>query len=174
VTGVDVSTSAIALARTHFALRGLSGAFAVADGSRLPFPDGSFDLLYCHGVLPYAADPAGIVREARRVLGPGGKAVFMAYNRNSWLAWLARGTGVALEHSDAPVFRMFARDELDRLLVPFERREIVPERFPVPSRLHGGVKGVAFNHVLVPAMRAVPRRWIRPIGWHLMAFCETR
>jgi hypothetical protein len=41
----------------------------------------------------------------------------------------------------------------------------------VKSRLHGGWKGVAFNTFFVGTFNALPRSLVRPLGWHLMAFC---
>src|SRR5919109_862368 len=49
VTGVDVSTSAIDLARHNFEQQGLRGRFEVANGERLPFADNTFDLVFAHG-----------------------------------------------------------------------------------------------------------------------------
>src|SRR3954470_7345750 len=57
VTGVDVAASAIELARTNFAQQALHGDFRVADGEQLPFADGSFDLVYAHGVVQYTPHP---------------------------------------------------------------------------------------------------------------------
>ena len=48
----------------------------------------------------------------------------------------------------------------------------MPERFPVKSRLHHGWKAVAFNQLFVGTFNALPRAWVRPLGWHLMAFCR--
>lgn len=45
------------------------------DGSALPFADGSFDVVLCAEVLEHVAHPAQVVREARRVLAPGGQLV---------------------------------------------------------------------------------------------------
>src|SRR5262245_48333261 len=57
VVGVDLSSSAIDLARANFEQQGLAGRFEVADAERLPFADESFDLVYAHGVVQYTADP---------------------------------------------------------------------------------------------------------------------
>ena len=174
VSGVDLSDTAVDLARKNLAHLGLEGDLRVADGTALPWPDESFDLVYCHGVLQYAADPPGIVRETHRVLAPDGEAVFMVYNRRSWLAWMSRWLGVGLEHGDAPALRLYTRGELDELLAGFPRRRIVAERFPVRSRLHKGAKGIVYNAVFVPSFGLLPRAWVRPLGWHLMAFCRKR
>jgi SAM-dependent methyltransferase len=172
VTGVDLSQTAIDLAAKNFAGHGLHGDLRVADGEALPFADASFDVVYGHGVLQYAVRPERIVAEARRVLAPGGQAIFMVYNRVSWLNALSKVMKVALEHEDAPVLRKYSIAEFRGLLAPFGDVRIVPERFPVRSRLHGGWKGAAFNTVFVGTFNALPRAIVRPLGWHLMAFCR--
>lgn len=50
-------------------------AFEQCDLAALPFPDGSFDGIYCISVLEHTANRAEIVREFRRVLRPGGQLV---------------------------------------------------------------------------------------------------
>jgi hypothetical protein len=106
------------------------------------------------------------------VLRPGGEAIFMVYNRVSWLNALSKMMKVPLEHEDAPVLRKFSIGEFAELLTPFSDVRIVPERFPVRSRLHKGWKAVAFNTVFVGAFKALPRGLVRRLGWHLMAFCR--
>ena len=171
VTGVDLAPSAIALARANFEQQGLAGGFEVADGEHLPFPDSSFDLVYAHGVVQYTANPQRLVDECRRVLKPGGQAVFQVYNRISWLNALGKLMNVALEHEDAPVLLTFSIRELEQLVSRFRDVRIVPERFPVRSRLHKGWKGAAFNAFFVGAFNALPRPLVRRYGWHLLAFC---
>ena len=73
---------------------------------------------------------------------------------------------------DAPVLVKYSIPEFRALLAPFGDVRIVPERFPVKSRLHKGWKAVAFNTVFVGAFNALPRALVRRYGWHLMAFCR--
>lgn len=173
VTGVDLSTTAITLARGNFAVHGLAPHdLRVANGEALPFADATFDVVYGHGVVQYTADAPRLIGECHRVLRPGGEAIFMVYNRHSWLNALSAVMKVALEHEDAPVLRKYTSREFRDLLTPFSDVRIVPERFPVKSRLHKGWKGVAFNTLFVGTFNALPRAMVKPLGWHLMAFCR--
>jgi SAM-dependent methyltransferase len=172
VTGVDVADSAIALASQNVSQQGLRARLLVADGERLPFADASFDFVYAHGVVQYTADDEALVAECRRVLAPGGTAFFQVYNRISWLNALSKVMKVGLEHDDAPVLRKYSPGEFRRLVRGFRTVTIVPERFPVKSRLHGGWKGAVYNGLFVGTFNAVPRPLVRRFGWHLLAFCQ--
>ena len=173
VTGVDLAPTAIALARQNFALNGVAAEdLRVANGEALPFAGATFDAVYGHGVIQYTSDAPQLIREMHRVLKPGGTGIFMVYNRVSWLNALSKVMKVALEHEDAPVLKKYSIGEFRELLTPFTETRIVPERFPVKSRLHKGWKGVAFNTMFVGTFNALPRALVRPLGWHLMAFCK--
>jgi SAM-dependent methyltransferase len=173
VTGVDLSATAIDLAKRNFEIRGVTAAdLRVANAEALPFETASFDVVYGHGVVQYTADASRLIRDCHRVLKPGGEAIFMVYNRISWLNALSKLMKVQLEHEDAPVLKKYSIAEFRQLLAPFDEVRIVPERFPVKSRLHRGWKGVAFNTLFVGTFNALPRAWVRPLGWHLMAFCR--
>ncbi len=172
VSGVDLSAAAIALARQNFEQQRLHGDLREADGEALPFADGTFDLVFAHGVVQYTSDPQALVDQCRRVLKPGGEAVFQVYNRISWLNALSKLMKVPLEHEDAPVLLKYSAGEFRALLKDFREIRIVEERFPVKSRLHGGWKGTVFNTFFVGTFNALPRPLVRRFGWHLLAFCR--
>src|SRR5438132_9591777 len=65
-TGVDLTEAAIDLARKRFAVSGLKGEFCVSDAEKLDFADGSFDVVYSHGVLHHTPDIAAAVDEIHR------------------------------------------------------------------------------------------------------------
>ena len=173
VTGVDLASSSIALASKNFAIENRRARLLVADGEALPFHDRSFDLVYAHGVVQYTGNDRALVAECRRVLKPGGGAIVQVYNRISWLNALSRVTKVDLEHTDAPVLKKYSIGELRALLKDFSRVRIVPERFPVKTRLHGGLKGTLYNTLFVGMFNAMPKAIVRRFGWHLLAFCEV-
>jgi ubiquinone/menaquinone biosynthesis C-methylase UbiE len=172
-TGIDLASSAIALAEANFSQQQLHGEFVVGNGERMPFPDHAFDVVYAHGVVQYTADPPRLVDECRRVLKPGGVAIFQVYNRISWLNALSKLMKVGLEHDDAPVLLKYSIGEFRELLKGFLEVRIVPERFPVTSRLHKGWKGTVYNGLFVGTFNTVPRAWVERFGWHLLAFCRT-
>lgn len=71
--GVDASRAMLALARARIAEKRLGNcSVRQADMYRLPFADGSFDVVALQMVLHHAADPAGALAEAARVLAADG------------------------------------------------------------------------------------------------------
>jgi SAM-dependent methyltransferase len=87
VTGVDLTEHSIELVGRRLELEGLDGDVRVADAEALPFEDGSFDRVYSWGVLMVTPDTLRAVREALRVLRPGGDLCAMVYARRSWVAF---------------------------------------------------------------------------------------
>ena len=171
-SGVDLAEAAIELAKANFQQQGLTADFRVANGEALPFADNTFDLVFAHGVVQYTADPQRLVDEVHRVLKPGGEAIFQVYNRISWLNALSKLMKVGLEHDDAPVLLKYTIGEFRQLLSGFSRVQIVPERFPVKSRLHGGWKGAVYNGLFVGTFNTLPRSVVERFGWHLLGLCR--
>jgi ubiquinone/menaquinone biosynthesis C-methylase UbiE len=174
VTGIDLAPTSIELAQTNFDQRGLQAALHVMNGEAMRFADNSFDVVYMHGVLQYTADPAQMISEACRVLRPGGQLILMVYNKYSWLNALSKIMGVELEHEDAPMLKKFSIREVRSLLQPFTHVAIIPERFPVESKLHKGLKAMLYNKFFVTTFNLLPRSLVRFSGWHIMAFATKK
>jgi SAM-dependent methyltransferase len=66
--GLDFSA-----AKARFASRNAEAATLCADATRLPFADGSFDVILIRDLLHHVKDRVSVLREARRVLRQGGR-----------------------------------------------------------------------------------------------------
>lgn len=49
--------------------------FRLGNASAMPFPDATFDFVFCCAAFKNFADPLGALREMHRVLTPGGRAL---------------------------------------------------------------------------------------------------
>lgn len=172
VVGIDIAERAIELSRANFAQRGLPGTFCVMSGEALALPDATFDLVYCHTVLQFAQDPGLLVREAHRVLKPGGTAIMMVVNSRSWLRFLHRVMKVEIDYLDAPVFHWFSARGFREILAHFASVEIAAERFPTRTKIHKGLKAKVFNTFFVDIYNMLPRAWVGWSAHHLIAFAR--
>jgi SAM-dependent methyltransferase len=91
-----------------------------ADATKLPFPDGSFDAVVCQFGLMFFPDKAAGVREAFRVLKPGGRYLF-----NVWDA-IVHNPGARIAHETAAAF--FPVDPPTFYKVPFSLHDPDPVR----------------------------------------------
>jgi 2-polyprenyl-3-methyl-5-hydroxy-6-metoxy-1,4-benzoquinol methylase len=169
VTGIDLAQSCIETAHHYFGLNDLQGDLLVMNGEDMQFEDESFDLVYAYGVVQYTSNPKRMVQEIRRVLRVGGDAVFMAYNRYSWLTVLSRLSGKNLAHEDAPAFQPYSIGQFNRLLDDFSQVDIRAERFPTGTRLHKGLAARLYYTFFVGGFNLLPRSWVQPFGAHLIA-----
>jgi demethylmenaquinone methyltransferase/2-methoxy-6-polyprenyl-1,4-benzoquinol methylase len=83
VTGLDLSRDMLSVAEHKVAERGLSSRIALVEGNalQLPFPDASFDLVTCGFGLRNFPDLPAALKEMRRVLRPGGRALSLEVSR---------------------------------------------------------------------------------------------
>ncbi len=83
-----------------------------------------------------------VVAECHRVLRPGGTAVSRSTTASRGCNACRSVMRVPLEHEDAPVLApIFHRASFAVLVARLPTSVIIPERFPVKSRLHKGWKG---------------------------------
>jgi SAM-dependent methyltransferase len=91
VVGADVDAARLAFARAELRRRGVGGVTLVcADGTRLPFASGSFDVVLCLLTLPYVEDDARAIQEIARLLKPGGILVLSGHDLGFPLGYLAK------------------------------------------------------------------------------------
>lgn len=79
VVGVDLTIACLEVARRR------ADAVVRADAARLPFQDGAFDAVVARGALHHLADTQAAMREIRRVLRPGGRALLVDPREFVWL-----------------------------------------------------------------------------------------
>jgi ubiquinone/menaquinone biosynthesis C-methylase UbiE len=79
VTGLDVNPGMLAVAR--IASSGLSPAieWTEADADSLPFPDASFDVVFCEQALQFFGDRPTALREMRRVTAKDGRLALSVF-----------------------------------------------------------------------------------------------
>lgn len=74
VTGIDMTPAMLAKARAAAAeMEATNVEFVESEAERLPFPDGSFDVVISNGVIDLVPDKDAVFAELHRVLAPGGR-----------------------------------------------------------------------------------------------------
>jgi SAM-dependent methyltransferase len=140
-TGVEIDGPTAVLARDLLRANGLAPCpIALAAGEALPFPSGSFDVVFSNSVLEHVRDPAQVLREAVRVLRPGGRLHFIIpsyasfYESHYGIAWLPH-----LPRALAPLYvRLWRRDP----------RCLAGINFVTPGRLARALLGIPGVRVL--------------------------
>jgi SAM-dependent methyltransferase len=76
IVGVDVDRGQLALAMPDARRTRCRVALRVGSATRLPIPDASIDMVFCHQTVHHLSDHDLAIREIRRVLRPGGTLLF--------------------------------------------------------------------------------------------------
>ena len=112
--GLDITPAMIEVAQS----KGLSNAeFVVGDAENLPFGDEGFDAVLCSNSFHHYPDPGAFLREAYRVLRPGGKLILRDYTSNDVVVWL-------MNNFELPLARLVGHGDV-RILKMGEYRELV-------------------------------------------------
>ena len=121
VIGLEISPSLIAMAEKRLELHGLTGRvrFITSSAHEIALPDESVDIVLGVAILHHL-DLARAAREVRRVLKPGGRAVFQEPVRNSALIKAARRL-IPYQHKDvSPYERPLTDAELQEFASIFQ------------------------------------------------------
>jgi ubiquinone/menaquinone biosynthesis C-methylase UbiE len=131
VSGVDFSSASVERAKHRCEMAGYEPDLRVCDAEHLPFPDNTFDIVYSYGVMHHSPDTPQCIREARRVLRPGGALRIMIYHHLSltglmlWLRYgFLRGKSVRRsvhDHLESPGTKSYTRKEARSMLQGFDQ-----------------------------------------------------
>jgi ubiquinone/menaquinone biosynthesis C-methylase UbiE len=83
VTGLDISATFVEIARANAEKAGVRVDFRRGNASAMPFADEAFDFLLCRAAFKNFSEPVKALREMRRVLRPGGRAVIIDLRRDA-------------------------------------------------------------------------------------------
>ena len=123
VAGIDCSKKAIAAAKARFrdadSQKKSHIRLIEADAAHVPFPDASFDLALMECTLTLFADPMAVLREAARVLRPGGPLFVSACRRLGSILFPARSEMMCSSSlSQMPSFPMALWKTISERLLP--------------------------------------------------------
>lgn len=82
--GIDITPRNLTVAKKLFSLRGYKSNFITGDAEHLPYSKNEFNFVYSFGVLHHTPSIEKALKEIKRVLKPGGKAVIGLYHRHSF------------------------------------------------------------------------------------------
>ena len=127
VTGIEPSSAPIRSADDRVRLLIRQGLFQAGT-----FDEGQFSLVSCFQTIEHLSDPAGMIREARRILKPGGAVFLIGHNRR---ALSARILGQKSPIFDIEHLQLFSPQSMRQLLVSagFGRVSVTPflNRYPL-------------------------------------------
>ncbi|HUG92005.1 MAG TPA: class I SAM-dependent methyltransferase [Planctomycetaceae bacterium] len=131
----------------------------IGTGEAIPYPDGTFDVVFADNVLEHLAEPPATFREVRRVLKPGGVFLVKTPNRRHYVPTIARITPQSFHRR---VNRRRGRDDADTF--PTLYRANTPRAL---ERLAGNA-GLDVRHIRLIEGRPEYLRtfWpLYPLGW---------
>lgn len=122
VIGIDLAEGSLLEAQTYAKEHRIEGVrFERRSVLDTGFPEGSFDLVYCTGVLHHTPDPQRGLAELCRVVRPGGKVLVSFYNKYGFFPREVR----------RQITRVLGGEDLDRRvawdrrLFPFTARKLM-------------------------------------------------
>ncbi len=126
VVGVDISPNMIAIAQAKAAQQAIHNvSFQTADGYSLPFEDETFDQVLLFNVLHIVKEPDTLLKEACRLLKPGGcivSATDCLAEPVSLLAYLTLAVEWLLHKlGNIPFLNLYKKDDLQK---KFEQHEL--------------------------------------------------
>ncbi len=121
VVAVDVSSGALKRANANIKARKEDIDFLAADICKLPFSDGSFDVIWCYGVLQHLLlkERESAIREFRRLLGKGGLLFIEVFGEDDMRYGGNEVEPNTFSRKNGIVYHYFNTNELNELLEGF-------------------------------------------------------
>src|SRR5919112_1092562 len=139
VTGVDIATNSIEVARARAREEGLDARFDVGDAEMLPYEDASFDLVASLFGAMFAPRPERVAAELVRVCRPGGQIAMGNWTPEGFIGQMFKVIGKhapppplmpsPLLWGDAATVRERLREGVAELRI---ERRLYPMRHPFP------------------------------------------
>jgi len=159
VWAIDISEDLLRLGQRRLAVSGRAGGATFIAGSAhdLPFPDASIDVVFGMAILHHL-DLDLVSREVRRVLKPGGRAIFKEPVRNSAAIRVARSLIPYRAPDISPFERPLTDAELERFATGFSAWSV--RAFGLPHVQVGSVLPVVKKYwrALYAADRVILKR----------------
>ena len=141
VTGLDLTAEMLTVATASANEAGLGVAWVSGDAAALPFGDASFDIVTCRRAAHHFPSPAKAVREAWRVLRPGGR--------------------FGLSDLTAPASAIDALNHVERVRDRSHQRALAPDEW-VDTVLAAGFDLTA-STLYVEVL--TKKEWLSPVAW---------
>ncbi len=165
VSGLDASEAELVIARERVP----SGDFCCREMEALPYADASFDVVTGFSSFQFAEDPLHALREARRVVKPGGYVAMVAWGRieDCEFATTVKGVMACLPLSPPGTKGTFALSEPGKMEALMEQAELTvsaygdvscPFEYPDDETAW---KTISSSGPLVTAIRAVGEETIK-------------
>jgi SAM-dependent methyltransferase len=166
--GLDRSRVSVGLVRERYHV-----PCAVGDNLKLPFSDGSVDMVISDGVIHHTDDPFAAFAENSRVLKPGGQMYLAVYKPYGRYPWLYKYPGAVIRtgllHSwSRPLITLFAM--LPYYLIHFAKSS--------GKRTWSGARNLFYDYFVTPKVdflsRSVIEDWCSRAGLQVSSYDENR
>jgi ubiquinone/menaquinone biosynthesis C-methylase UbiE len=169
VTATDLTPTAVELARRHFEIERVRAEdVRVENALALSFPDNSFDAVWANGVLHATGDTPRAIKEVRRVLKPGGRAIISHfYRRPSWMYMLSRfgRENIEFKEKDPPVNDFLTESEILAMFQGFVVEDAVQEHYRALPVARRGVKALLYMWGFRPLYNLLPELIAKPLAY---------
>ncbi len=160
VVSTDLTPAAVELAKRNIELNNMKAEdVRVENVLSLSFEDNSFDAVWACGVLHHTGDTPKAIKEIRRVLKPGGRAVISHfYRKPSWMYYLSRfgRENIEFKDEDAPITDFFTEKEIFSMFEGFKIEEAVQEHYRVLPTARKGYKANIYTWIFLPLYNLLP------------------